>query len=57
MNFWNLNENKKPENTVHSVGLEFGLRPGIVGPAQRPPRLHGRDELVGGSRGFTEAAG
>jgi hypothetical protein len=35
MNFWNLNENEKPKNTEHSVGLEFGPRPGTVGPAQR----------------------
>jgi hypothetical protein len=34
MNFWNLNENEKPKNTAHSVGLEFGPRPSIVGPAQ-----------------------
>jgi hypothetical protein len=35
MNFWNLNKNEKPENTMHSVGLEFGPRPGTVGPTQR----------------------
>jgi hypothetical protein len=34
MNFWNLNKNEKPENTAHGVGLEFGLRPSTVGPAQ-----------------------
>jgi hypothetical protein len=35
MNFWNLNKNEKLKNIVHSIELEFGLRPDTVDPTQR----------------------